>query len=143
MAPTSNPSLPARAKGRDRPFAEAIAAVQGALREPPMSSLIEGEIEGIRQEIQSLVENGFIRGRGSHRPSGDRAEGTITAMLTLMLGGFFIVGVTSLIMGYIGQRRAIDRERRRQRALTLSIRRMRDQLRRWGAPSCPRASRLR
>ena len=52
----------------------------------------------------------------------------MTAMLTLMLGGFFIVGVTSLIMGYMSQRRAIDRERRRQRALTLAIRRMRDQL---------------
>ena len=110
----------------DRPFAEAIAVSQ-APEGASDRSLIEGEIEGIRQEIQSLVERVTPWERFSP-PIGDRAEGTMTAMLTLMLGGFFIVGVTSLIMGYMRQRRAIDRERRRQRALTLSIRRMRDQL---------------
>jgi hypothetical protein len=126
MAPTPSPSLSARAKGRDRPFPEAIAVSQvpeGASDR----SLIEREIEGIRQEIQSLVERVTPWERFSP-PVGDRAEGTMTAMLTLMLGGFFIVGVTSLIMGYMSQRHAIDRERRRQRALTLAIRRMRDQL---------------
>ena len=37
MAPTSSPSLPARAKGRDRPFAEALAVSQ-ALREPRIAA---------------------------------------------------------------------------------------------------------
>ena len=126
MAPASNPSLPARAKGRDRPFAEATAVAQ-APEGASDRSLIEREIEGIRQEIQRLVER-VTPWEGFSPPVGDRGESAITAVLTLMLGGFFIVGVTSLIMGYMMQRRAIDRERRRRRALTLSIRRMRDQL---------------
>jgi hypothetical protein len=50
------------------------------------------------------------------------------AVLTLMLAGFCIVGVTSLITGCIMQRRALERQRRRRQALTLSIRRMRAQL---------------
>jgi hypothetical protein len=126
MGRTSSPSLSGRAKGRDRPFAEALAVSQ-APEGVSDRSLIEREIEGIRLEIQSLVERVTPWERFSP-PVGDRAESTMTAMLTLMLGGFFIVGVTSLIMGYISQRRAIDRERRRQRALTLAIRRMWDQL---------------
>jgi hypothetical protein len=126
MAPTSSSPLPARAKGRDRPFAEALAvsqAPEGAWDR----SLFEREIEGIRQEIQSLVGRVTPWERFSP-PVGDSADGTTTAMLTLMLGGFFIVGVTALVLFYMSQRRAIDRERRRQRALTLAIRRMRDQL---------------
>ena len=90
-------------------------------------SLIEREIEGIRQEIYSLVER-VAPWEGGSPPNEDRAGDAITAVLTLVLGGFFIVAVTSLTMGYMMQRRAIDRERRRREALTLSIRRMRDQL---------------
>jgi hypothetical protein len=126
MGRTSSPSLSARAKGRDRPFAEAIAVSQAPAGVSDRS-LIEREIEGIRQEIHSLVER-VTPWESFSPPVGERAEGTMTAMLTLMLGGFVIVGVASLIMGYMSQRRAIDRERRRQRALTLSIRRMRNQL---------------
>ena len=57
-------------------------------------------------------------------------------MATRLKATRFIVGVTSLIVGYMRQRRAIDRERRRQRALSISLRRMRDQLA-AGAPILP------
>jgi len=126
MAPASNPSPPARAKGRDRPFSETNSVAQapeGASDRP----LFERELEGIRQEIQRLVER-VTPWEELSPPLGDRGESAITAVLTLMLGGFFSVGVTSLIMGYLMQRRASDRERRRRRALTLSIRRQRNQL---------------
>jgi hypothetical protein len=126
MAPASNPSPPARAKGRDRPFSETNSVAQapeGASDRP----LFERELEGIRQEIQRLVER-VTPWEELSPPLGDRGESAITAVLTLMLGGFFSVGVTSLIMGYLMQRRASDREGRRRRALTLSIRRQRNQL---------------
>jgi hypothetical protein len=125
MAPASNPSPPARAKGRDRPSSETNSVAQapeGASDRP----LFERELEGIRQEIQRLVER-VTPWEELSPPLGDRGE-SATAVLTLMLGGFFSVGVTSLIIGYLMQRRASDRERRRRRALTLSIRRQRNQL---------------
>lgn len=125
MAPASNPSPPARAKGRDRPSSETSSVAQapeGASDRP----LFERELEGIRQEIQRLVER-VTPWEELSPPLGDRGE-SATAVLTLMLGGFFSVGVTSLIIGYLMQRRASDRERRRRRALTLSIRRQRNQL---------------
>ncbi len=126
IAPASNPSPPARAKGRDRPFREASSVAQApeGVSDRP---LFEREFAGIRQEIQRLVE-GVTPWEELSPALGERGESAITAVLTLMLGGFFSVGVTSLIMGYLMQRRASDRERRRRRALTLSIRRMRDQL---------------
>ena len=126
MAPASNPSPPARAKGRDRPFSETSSVAQvpeGAADR----SRFERELEGIRQEIQRLVERVTPWDEISP-PLGARSESAITAVLTPMLGGFFSVGVASLIMGYLKQRRARAREQRRRRALTLSIRRMRDQL---------------
>jgi hypothetical protein len=126
MAPASNLSPPARAKGRDRPFSETSSVTQapeGASHRP----LFERELEGIRQEIQRLVER-VTPWEELSPPLADRGEIAITVVLTLLLGGFFSVGVTSLIMGYLMQRRASDRERRRRRALTLSIWRMRDQL---------------
>ena len=126
MAPGSNPFQPARAKGRDRPFPETSAVAQapeGASDRP----LFEREFEGIRQEIQRLVER-VTPWKELSPPLEDRGESAITAVLTLMLGGFFSVGVTSLIMGYLMQRRASDRERQRRRTLTLSRRRMRDRL---------------
>ena len=126
MAPASNPSLLARGKGRDRPYTEAMPMAQ-ALSGASDRSLIEREIEGIRQEIHSLVE-GVAPWEGSLSPVGARAGGTSMAVLTLMLAGFCIVGVTSLITGCIMQRRALERQRRRRQALTLSIRRMRAQL---------------
>jgi hypothetical protein len=126
MAPASKPSPPARAKGRDRPFPEAsyvTQAPEGVSDRP----LFEREFEGIRQEIQRLVER-VTPWEELSPPLGDGGESAITAVLTLMLGGFFSVGVMSLIMGYLMQRRASEQERRRRRASTLSIRRMRDQL---------------
>jgi hypothetical protein len=126
MAPASNSSPAARAKGRDHPFPEASSVAQApeGVSDRP---LFEREFEGIRQEIQRLVER-VTPWKELSPPLGDGGESAITAVLTLMLGGFFSVGVTSLVMGYLMQRRASDRERRRRRALTLSIRRMRDQL---------------
>jgi hypothetical protein len=126
MAPASNPSPPARAKGRDRPTPEASSVAQ-APEGVADRSLVEREFEGIRQEIQRLVER-VTPWKELSPPLGDGGERAITAVWTLMLGGFFSVGVTSLIMGYLMQRRASARERRRRRALTLSIRRMRHQL---------------
>jgi hypothetical protein len=126
MAPASNLSLPVKAKSRDRPSPEAIPVAQ-AVAGASNRSLIEGEIDGIRQEIFSLVER-VAPWEGGTPPNEDRAGDAITAVLMLVLGGFFIVAVTSLTMGYMMQRRAIDRERRRREALTSSIRRMRDQL---------------
>jgi hypothetical protein len=124
MAPASNPSQLARAKGQDRPFPEAGAVAQAPAGIPDRP-LFEREFEGIRQESQRLVER-VTPWMEFSPPRGDRGESAITAVLTLMLGGFVSVGVTSLLMGYLMQRRARDRERRR-RALTLSIRRMRDE----------------
>jgi hypothetical protein len=126
MAPASNPSPPAGTKGRDRSLPEVLTASQTPA-EAFDRRLVEHEIEGIRREIHSLVER-VAPWDGLAAPIWDRVEGALSGSLTLILGGFFSVGATWLIMGYVRQRRAIDRERRRQRALTLSIRRMRDQL---------------
>jgi hypothetical protein len=126
MAPTSHLSLPARAKGRERSFPEALAMSQ-APAGASNRSLIEREMDGIRQEIHSLVEP-VAPWEGFSPPVWGSAASSITTMVRLMLGGFFIVGVTSLIIGYLRQRRAIERERRRHRALTLALRRMQDQL---------------
>lgn len=134
IAPASNPSVSARGKGRDRPFAEAIPMAQAPAGASDRS-LIEREMEGIRQEIHSLVE-GVAPWEGSVSPVGDRAGGTSMAVLTLMLAGSCIVGVTSLITGCMMQRRALDRQRRRRQALTLSIRQMRAQLA-TGGPILP------
>jgi hypothetical protein len=126
MAPTSHLSLPARAKGRERSFPEALAMPQ-APAGASSRSLIELEMEGIRQEIHRLVEP-VAPWEGFSPPIWGSAASAITTMVRPMLGGFFIVGAASLIIGYLRQRRAIERERRRHRALTLALRRRQHQL---------------
>src|SRR5262249_23417730 len=96
---------------------------------------LEREIEGIRREIQTLVGR-VAPWEGLSSPTRELGEGTITVICTLMLGGLFIAGIASLVTGYAMQRNAIDRERCRQRALTMSIRRGQDQLV-DGAPILP------
>ena len=134
LAPASNPSLLARGKGRERLFTKAMPMAQAPAGASDRS-LIERELEGIRQEIHSLVE-GVAPWEGSLSLLGDRAGETFMGVLTLMLAGFCIVGVSSLITGCLMQRRALDRQRRRRQALTVSIRRMRAQLT-TGGPILP------
>jgi hypothetical protein len=124
--PAGNPSQPARAKDWDRPFPEAIPlkpAPEGA----PDRTLLEREMEEIRQEIHSLVGR-VTPWEGPSPPVEENGEGTLPMGLTLMLGGVLIASVAALVIGYTLQREAIDRERRWRRALSLSIRRMQDQL---------------
>jgi hypothetical protein len=132
--PTANLSLPARAKGHDRAFPEALVTVQ-----PPVGAIdhaaIEGEMEGIRQAIHSLVAQ-VAPVEGFSRPVWGSVAGSVTTWWWLMLGGCAVVGVASLCIGFVRQRRAMDRERRRQRALTLALRRLRDQLA-TGVPILP------
>jgi hypothetical protein len=126
MAPASKLSLPVTAKNRDRPYPEAMPvahAVAGASNR----NMVEREIEGIRQEIHNMVERVAPWEVGSP-PNEDRAGDAITAVSTLVLGGFFMVSVASFAVGYMMQRRAIERTRRRREALSSSIGRMRDQL---------------
>jgi hypothetical protein len=126
MVPASNLSLAVKAKSRDRPSPEAMPMAQ-AVASASNRSLIEREIEGIRQEIHGLVERVVPWAGGSPAPE-VRAGDAIPPVLTLVLGGVFIVAVTSLTIGCLPQRRAMERERRRRAALTASIRRMRAQL---------------
>jgi hypothetical protein len=134
--PASNPSQPARARGRDRPLPEASPLAPGSMGADDRTRL-EREIEGIRQEIHRLVGQ-VAPWEGPASPSGAIGEGTVTPVMTLMLGGFFIAGITSLVTGYVLQRNVSNRQRRRRRALTLSIRRMQDQLA-AGVPVLPAA----
>jgi len=126
MAPVANLSLLAKAKNQDRPSPKAISVAQ-AVAGGSDRSLIEREIEGIRQEIHSLVER-VAPWEGGSPPNEDHTGDSITAVMTLVLGGCVILALTSLTMGYMMQRRAMERERRRREALTSSMRRMRDQL---------------
>jgi hypothetical protein len=132
--PASNPSQPARAKGRDRPLPEASPPAPAGADD---RTLLDREVEGIRQEIHRLVGR-VAPWEGPPSPSGAIGEGTVTPVMTLMLGGFCIAGIGSLVTGYVLQRHVIDRQRRRRRALSLSIRRMQDQLA-AGVPVLPAA----
>jgi hypothetical protein len=134
--PASNLSQPARAKGRDRPLPEA-SPLAPASKGADDRTRLEREVEGIRQEIHRLVGR-VAPWEGPATPSGAIGGGTVTPVMALMLGGFFIAGITSLVTGYVLQRKVINRQRRRRRALTLAIRRMQDQLA-AGVPVLPAA----
>jgi hypothetical protein len=133
-APASKSPQPIRAKGRDHPLAEAMPLTL-ASEDASHRAVLEREIEGIRQEIHNLVGR-VTPWEGFSPTAGETGESTMTAVLTLMLGGLFIAGITTLVMGYVMQRQALDLERRRRRALILSIRRRQDQLAR-GVPIRP------
>jgi hypothetical protein len=134
--PVSNPSQPARAKGPDHPFPEVMPlkpALEGASDRAPL----EREMEEIRQEIHRLVGR-VSPWEGLPPPVEADAEGIIPSGLTLMLGGVLLASVTALVIGSMMQRKASARERRWRRALTLSIRRVQDQLA-AGSPILPAA----
>jgi hypothetical protein len=137
IAPAPNPTLPEQAKNRDRPAPELNLLAQ-AVAGASNRSLIERELGGIRQEIHRLVER-VAPWEGGSPPHEDRAGDASSAVLTLMLGGCFIIVVTFLIMGYRVQRRAIGRERQRQAALTSALQQWRNQL----AAEVPRLPALR
>jgi hypothetical protein len=125
-ARASNPTQLARADGRGRPLAEGSPLAPTA-EGVPDRALLESELEWIRQEIQNLV-GGVTPWVEPAPPAGHSGESSAIAVFTLMLGGLFIAGVTSLVTGYVMQRRAIDPERRRRRALAMSMRRRQAQL---------------
>jgi hypothetical protein len=132
--PAATPPQPASAKGWDRPLAEAIP-LKPAPEAAPDRTLLERELAEIRQEIHSLVGR-VTPWEGPPPPVEENGEGTHPAVLTLMLDGLLIASVAALVIGYLMQRKAIARERRWRRALTLSIRRMQDQLA-AGSPVLP------
>ena len=126
--PASNASQLSSAKGRDRLFAEAmpLTPAPATSAAAPDGAVLERELEGIRQEVHNLV--GRVIRWGEFSPPAERTgESAIPAGLTLLLGGLFIAGMTSLVIGYVMQRSALEIERRWRRALTLSIRQMQDQ----------------
>jgi len=84
MTSASNLSLSVKAKSRDRPSPEAMPVAQ-AVAGASNRSLIEREVEGIRQEIHSLVER-VAPWDGSSPPNEGRAGDAVTAVLTLVLG---------------------------------------------------------
>jgi hypothetical protein len=134
-APASESPQPIRAKARDRRLAEAMP-VTLASAEASHRAVLEREIEGIRQELHNLV--GRVTPWDGVAPlAGETGQSTMTAVLTLMLGGLCSAGLTSLVISYLRQRHVRHLERRRRQALILSIRRMQDQLAGGGGPVRP------
>jgi hypothetical protein len=121
----SSAPLPARAKERDRPSAEAMPVAPVSPRATD-HSLIEREIAGLRQGIHALVER-VAPWEGLSAPVGNGADRGVPDVLVLTVGGFFAVGGTALTLGCLMRRRRRARERQRRQAPTLSIRRARDQ----------------
>jgi hypothetical protein len=121
-APTLPPQS-ARAKGRERPLTEAM--LLSAAEEAADRTSLEHEMAGIRQEMQGLV-GGVMSWAGSSSPAGAPGEDIAAAMVPLLVGGLVIAGITVLIMGYVMQHQTMYRERRRRRALTVSIQRLQD-----------------
>jgi hypothetical protein len=125
---------PAIAKGRDSPAVDAMPLVT-ATPDAPARALLEHELQGIRQEIHNLVER-VTPWEGVSMPAWHREAAATLPLSSLLLGGLFIAGVTSLFTGYLMQRGAVDRARQRRRALVASLRRARGELP-SGAPALP------
>jgi hypothetical protein len=124
---TVSPRHPtAVAKDRETPAGEA-RPLMPATPSAPDRALVEREMQGIRQEIQSLVKP-VIPWEGLSTPPWYTDPGAATLVFTLMLGGLFIVGVTSLFTGYLMHRSAVDREQRLRWARAASIRREQGEL---------------
>jgi hypothetical protein len=124
MVPAANLALPAKAKSRDRPSPEVRTRAEAAAAH---RSLIEAELEGLRQEVHRLVEH-VAPWPGSAGPAEAGAADRLTAGLTLGLGGCALVAVVCLTMAAIMPQRAMARQRLRQEALATSIQRLRTQL---------------
>lgn len=101
---------PAAVKDRETP-AGATRPLMPAAPSAPDRALVEREMQGIRQEIQSLVKP-VIPWEGFSTLPWHADSGAATVVFTLMLGGLLIAGVTSLFTGYLMHRSAVDRERR-------------------------------
>jgi hypothetical protein len=118
------PHQPASAKGRDTAAAEAMPLAP-TLPSAPDQALIEREMQALRQEIQNLVGR-VTPWEELSTPAWHPEPGAAAPFLTLMLGGVVLAGVASLVAGYVMQRRALDRQRRR--ALMTALRRLRGEL---------------
>jgi hypothetical protein len=125
-APTSHSPQPIRAKGRDQALAEA-KPLASASEGPPDRTLLEREIDEIRQEVQNLVGR-VTPWQGLSLPAGPMGERSASVVVTLMLGGLFSAGITSLVIGYLMQCHAVAWTRQRRRVLAMSMRRRRDRL---------------
>jgi hypothetical protein len=126
---------PAMAKDRETPAAETKPLMPPASSAPDRA-LVEREMQGIRQEIQGLVKP-VIPWEGLSTPAWHADPGTATWVFTLILGGLFIVGVTSLFTGYLMHRSAVDRERRLRWAQAAYVRRRAQGELTSGAPTPP------
>jgi hypothetical protein len=113
---------PPSVMGRDRAPVEAMPRASTE-QSAPDRALLECEMQALRQEIQHLVGR-VTPWEERSTPAWHPAPGAAAPFWTLILGGVVMAGVTSLVAGYVMQRRA--GERRRQRALAL--RRLRGRL---------------
>jgi hypothetical protein len=126
---------PARAPSvaEPKPLAPAMAGA-------PDPAMLEGEMQGIREEIRSLM-GGVSPWEGPSTPAWHIGEGSATLVLTLVLGGLCLAGVTSLCTGYLLQRSTLERERQRRRVLAASLRRVHAELT-SGTSTLPMAQRV-
>ncbi|HEX2187153.1 MAG TPA: hypothetical protein VHN78_16795, partial [Chloroflexota bacterium] len=104
-----------------------LDAPEAASREPPVAAITRpaattaGSLDGagLERELQALREEmHHLAGRataslGGGPPPAHPAPQVAPPLLTLLLGGVVLVGVTSLCTGYVLQRRAVERQRRR------------------------------
>jgi hypothetical protein len=109
-------------KSRERPSPEASPPPPAPVLASDRS-LIERELEGIRQEIHGLVAT--VRAWGEAPPQALPSEDLISAAGGAALGGGGLVAVAVLSFGYLRQRRVVARQRRRQAALRALMRRRR------------------
>ncbi len=84
--------------------------------------LLEQEMRRIREEIHSLVGQVMPWMPEPARPRQDERQ-VVTPMIAAPLGGLFAAGMALLCAGYLMQRRALERERRRRRVLAAALRR--------------------
>jgi hypothetical protein len=100
-----------KTKGRQSPAAE-DGALPPATAEPADRALLAREMHAIRQEIQNLVGR-VTPWEGLSPPAWPAGAHAAAPLVTLTLWGVFIAGMASLCTGYLMQRRAVARQRRR------------------------------
>jgi hypothetical protein len=110
---------PAPAIGPDAP----TVAARPLTASPPGTvarSLLEHEVHGIRQEMQTLV--GRVTPWQGLSPTAGHSAAHTAPVFEWMLWGALVAGVALLCTGYAMQRRAVARQRQRQRALLEAVR---------------------